>query len=173
MASDGVDAWTIEKPTRKEVLKYMVQAIESWDLNAERNINYRSFGPLLRLLDVYHTPPCQHWAAWALANLTKVYCTYAILILIYAESFKESAPFVSCYFMLDMISDFLAFKYCALVVKEGGLEKLHTVIADSRPYERIKELANLVIENCCQYESHSDDVNVSHSALDAEYSLDG
>lgn len=139
MASDGIDAWTIEKPTRKEVLKYMVQAIESWDLNAERNINYRSFGPLLRLLDVYHTPPCQHWAAWALANLTKVY----------------------------------SFKYCALVVKEGGLEKLHTVIADSRPYERIKELANLVIENCCQYESHSDDVNVSHSVLDAEYSLDG
>jgi hypothetical protein len=72
-----------------------------------------------------------------------------------------------------MISYILAFKYCALVVKEGGLEKLHTVIADSRPYERIKELANLVIENCCQYESHSDDVNVSHSALDAEYSLDG
>ncbi|XP_011694768.1 PREDICTED: protein zer-1 homolog [Wasmannia auropunctata] len=139
MASDGVDAWTIEKPTRKEVLKYMVQAIESWDLNAERNINYRSFGPLLRLLDVYHTPPCQHWAVWALANLTKVY----------------------------------SFKYCALVVKEGGLDKLHTVIADPRPYERIKELANLVIENCCQYESHSDDVNVSHSALDAEYSLDG
>ncbi|XP_018366887.1 PREDICTED: protein zer-1 homolog [Trachymyrmex cornetzi] len=140
MASDGLDAWTIEKPTRKEVLKYMVQAIESWDLNAERNINYRSFGPLLRLLDVYHTPPCQHWAAWALANLTKVY----------------------------------SFKYCALVVKEGGLEKLHTVIADSRPYERIKELANLVIENCCQYESHSDDVNVSHSVLDSEYlRLDG
>ncbi|KAL6258863.1 protein zer-1 homolog isoform X2 [Pogonomyrmex barbatus] len=139
MTSDGIDAWTIEKPTRNEVLKYMVQAIESWDLDAERNINYRSFGPLLRLLDVYHTPPCQHWAAWALANLTTVY----------------------------------SFKYCALVVKEGGLEKLHTVIADPRPYERIKELANLVIENCCQYKSHSDNVNVFHSALDAEYSLDG
>lgn len=67
---------------------------------------------------------------------------------------------------------FLAFKYCALVVKEGGMEKLHTVIADPRPYERIKELASLVIENCYQYETHSDDVNVS-SALDPEYSLDG
>lgn len=82
MASDGVNAWTIEKPTRKEVLEYMVQAIESWDLSAERNINYRSFLPLLRLLDVYHTPPCQHWATWALANLTNVYRTYAILICI-------------------------------------------------------------------------------------------
>jgi len=49
----------------------MVQAIESWNLNAEHNINYRLFGPLLRLLDVY-TPPCQHWTAWALANFIKV-----------------------------------------------------------------------------------------------------
>jgi hypothetical protein len=51
------------------------------------------------------------------------------------------------------------------------MEKLHAVIADSRPYERIKELANLVIENCCHYESHSDDGDI-HSALDAD-SLDG
>ncbi|XP_032665429.1 protein zer-1 homolog [Odontomachus brunneus] len=139
MASDGVDAWTIAKPTRNEVLEYMVQAIESWDLSAERNINYRSFLPLLRLLDVYHTPPCQHWAAWALANLTKVYPN----------------------------------KYCVLVVKEGGMDKLQKVILDPRPYERIKELANYVIENCCNYDCHSDDVNISHSSLDAEYSLDG
>lgn len=102
MASDGIDAWTIERPTRKEVLKYMVQAIESWDLNAERNINYRSFGPLLRLLDVYHTPPCQHWAAWALANLTKVYCTHAILILVTNHleySLSYSIILYSRYFM--------------------------------------------------------------------------
>lgn len=76
MTSDGVDAWTVDEPTRDDVLDAMVLAIERWDLNAERNINYRSFLPLLRLLDVYHTPQCQHWAVWALANLTKVYRTY-------------------------------------------------------------------------------------------------
>lgn len=59
------------------------------------------------------------------------------------------------------------------MVKEGGMEKLQKVILDPRPYERIKELANYVIENCCNYDCHSDDVNVSHSSLDAEYSLDG
>ena len=73
MASDGVEAWTIEKPSRKEVLDLMVEAIDRWNINSERNINYRSFLPLLRLLDVFHTPQCQHWAVWALANLTKVY----------------------------------------------------------------------------------------------------
>ncbi|XP_015126725.1 protein zer-1 homolog isoform X2 [Diachasma alloeum] len=75
MASDGVAAWTVETPTRDEVLEAMVEAIERWDLAAQRNINYRSFLPLLRLLDVYHTPQCQHWAVWALANLTQVYPT--------------------------------------------------------------------------------------------------
>ncbi|XP_012281887.1 protein zer-1 homolog isoform X2 [Orussus abietinus] len=73
MASDGPSAWTIDDPSRNDVLKLMVEAIERWDLSAERNINYRSFLPLLRLLDVYHTLECQHWAVWALANLTKVY----------------------------------------------------------------------------------------------------
>lgn len=73
MASDGVEAWTVEVPTRDDVLERMAEAIERWDLSAHRNINYRSFLPLLRLLDVYHTPQCQHWAVWAFANLTNVY----------------------------------------------------------------------------------------------------
>lgn len=50
----------------------MAAAIERWDLNVERNINYRSFEPILGLVRCYETPECQHWAVWALANLTKV-----------------------------------------------------------------------------------------------------
>lgn len=73
IASGGAESWTIKKPTRAEVLERMVAAIERWDLKSKRNINYRSFEPILRLLEVYHTPQCQHWAAWALANLTRVY----------------------------------------------------------------------------------------------------
>lgn len=72
IASDGEAAWTIAKPTRQSVLQRMVEAIERWDLSAERNINYRSFEPILGLIRCYHTPQCQHWAVWALANLTKV-----------------------------------------------------------------------------------------------------
>ncbi|KAG0730508.1 Protein zer-1 [Chionoecetes opilio] len=73
IASGGAEAWTIDCPTRAEVLERMVAAIERWDLASKRNINYRSFEPILRLLEVHHTPQCQHWAAWALANLTRVY----------------------------------------------------------------------------------------------------
>lgn len=73
IASDGPDAWEAGNVSREEVLTKMVKAIERWNLSVERNINYRSFEPILRLTRVRHTPQCQHWAIWALANLTKVY----------------------------------------------------------------------------------------------------
>ena len=79
IVSDGPEAWTIEEPRRQDVLARMVRAIESWSLDTKRNINYRSFEPILRLVRVNNTPECQHWAVWALANLTNVdaekYCS--------------------------------------------------------------------------------------------------
>lgn len=72
IASDGEEAWVIETPERSHVLAQMVRAIERWNLKTERNINYRSFEPILGLVRSYGTPECQHWAVWALANLTKV-----------------------------------------------------------------------------------------------------
>lgn len=76
IASDGVEPWIMNSITvveREEVLKQMVEAIEKWNLDTKRNINYRSFKPILRLLVVEHTPEAQYWAVWALANLTTVY----------------------------------------------------------------------------------------------------
>uniref|UniRef100_A0A0K8TN85 Protein zer-1 homolog n=1 Tax=Tabanus bromius TaxID=304241 RepID=A0A0K8TN85_TABBR len=73
IAADGEAVWTISTPTRTEVLARMGNAIERWNLDSERNINYRSFEPILALVNCYETPECQHWAVWALANLTKVY----------------------------------------------------------------------------------------------------
>lgn len=73
MASDGAEAWTITEPKREHVLQCMINAIEHWNLETERNINYHSFEPILQLAKVRHTPQCQHWAIWALANLTRVY----------------------------------------------------------------------------------------------------
>lgn len=85
IASDGPEVWTVEKPSRVYVLNQMVKAIDRWDLNSQRNINYRSFEPILCLVGVYHTPECQRWATWALANLTKVYRKLSVfsLILVY------------------------------------------------------------------------------------------
>merc|ERR1719209_2089938 len=72
MASDGPEAWNIRQPERSFVLDRMVRAINRWDISSSRNINYRSFAPIIRLVGARHTAECQLWAVWALANLTTV-----------------------------------------------------------------------------------------------------
>lgn len=125
IASDGPDAWKIPNPTREEVLQNMVEAISRWQLDAERNINYRSFEPILKLVECYDTPQCQHWAVWALANLTKVYPN----------------------------------KYCPLVEREGGLRLLGELIEHTKPYQEIKNLANMVIDAHRTYIDETNDEN--------------
>lgn len=74
--SDGPESWekaSIQAVSRDEVLMRMRRAIDRWALITKRNINYRSFEPILRLLSCEHTPEALHWAVWALANLTQVY----------------------------------------------------------------------------------------------------
>lgn len=74
--SDGPDAWNASdcsEHDRQSVIEDIETAIDKWDLNSERNINYRSFEPIFRLVEQFENPICQRWACWALANLTTVY----------------------------------------------------------------------------------------------------
>lgn len=81
-----------------------------------------------------------------------MYCSYCrnVILEIYTKT---------------MNNFFAAHKYCILVIREGGLVKLNALVSDPRPYERIKELAHIVIENCCQFSSNSNDMN----AIDEDY----
>ncbi|XP_072015801.1 protein zer-1 homolog [Amphiura filiformis] len=110
--SDGPEAWTIDRPTRGEVLLAIIKAIDSWTMDTKRNINYRSFEPILRLLPVYHTPEVQYWAVWALANL----CTV------------------------------LPNKYCNLLEKEGGLDRLKAMRDNPRTSEEVKRLIKVTLD---------------------------
>ncbi|KAM8872099.1 protein zer-1 homolog isoform 1-T2 [Synchiropus picturatus] len=70
---DGPEVWSMEEPRRDTVMDKMWEAIQSWDVSSRRNINYRSFEPILRLLPQGISPVSQHWATWALYNLVSVY----------------------------------------------------------------------------------------------------
>lgn len=80
MVSDGEEVWKSMTVCREEVMKKIVEATSTWKLATRRFINYRSFRPILRLLPLYHAYASQHWAVWALANLTTTdgekYCAY-------------------------------------------------------------------------------------------------
>uniref|UniRef100_A0A3Q3QWB7 Protein zer-1 homolog n=1 Tax=Monopterus albus TaxID=43700 RepID=A0A3Q3QWB7_MONAL len=70
---DGPEVWSMKEPQRDTVMDKMWDAIQSWDVSSRRNINYRSFEPILRLLPQNISPVSQHWATWALYNLVSVY----------------------------------------------------------------------------------------------------
>ena len=72
MASDGPAAWTISCPARDHVLDRLVRAVNTWDINTNRNLNYNTLSPIIGLLSVTNTRECQLWATWAIANLIKV-----------------------------------------------------------------------------------------------------
>lgn len=136
IASDGPEAWTIDTPTRDYALARMSAAIDRWNLNVERNINYRSFEPILGLVRCYETPECQHWAVWALANLTSVRNRYDWMqIQIFTNQFQSRLQVYPL-------------KYCRLVEEERGIELLNELLAHEKPNERIKELTRIVIRNC-------------------------
>ncbi|XP_053206077.1 protein zer-1 homolog isoform X2 [Panonychus citri] len=86
LVSDGPDVWHAylrEVVERDVVLSRMVTAIGRWTINSKRNINYRSFEPILRLLKAKNPVyEAQYWAVWALANLTRVYCNKYCQLLI-------------------------------------------------------------------------------------------
>ncbi|XP_061437706.1 protein zer-1 homolog, partial [Lethenteron reissneri] len=73
MLHDGEGAWGDVRPPRHLVAQRMWSAIARWDASSRRNINYRSFEPILRLIPQSVSPVSQHWATWALYNLITVY----------------------------------------------------------------------------------------------------
>lgn len=75
----------------------------------------------MRLLNVDHTPEVQHWAVWALANLTKVYPAKYCLLL------KDEDG-------LDMLTSL-----------KDRYEKLTTT---PEKHKQIIELAKIVIDQC-------------------------
>uniref|UniRef100_A0A0K0F7S8 Zyg eleven-related protein 1 (projected from Caenorhabditis elegans ortholog zer-1) n=1 Tax=Strongyloides venezuelensis TaxID=75913 RepID=A0A0K0F7S8_STRVS len=80
LISDGEEAFYGLKFKREDVMKKVDAAIFKWNLKTRRFINYRSFKPILNLITNFSSPASQHWAIWALANLTTTdthkYCSY-------------------------------------------------------------------------------------------------
>jgi len=70
LLSDGEDAWRINSPTREDVRRILYEAVNSWNLDAQRHVNYRSFRPILSLVHC-DVKEASHWSVWALCNLIK------------------------------------------------------------------------------------------------------
>ena len=69
LLSDGPRQWN-SYLSRSKVVEAVQTIVYDWDLNENLiDVNYSTFKPFVKLLVADHTPQCQYWAVWALANL--------------------------------------------------------------------------------------------------------
>jgi len=72
LAFDGPDNWTNHMVSRDKALDRLMVTISKWDISTPRQMSYRSFAPILRLISGCDSPAIHYWATWALANLCNV-----------------------------------------------------------------------------------------------------
>ncbi|KAM3876149.1 protein zyg-11 homolog [Diretmus argenteus] len=69
LTSRGEDAWTLSLRLRSSLLEQLHSAILKWPPPECEMVAYRSFNPFFPLLECFHTPGVQLWAAWAMQHV--------------------------------------------------------------------------------------------------------
>ncbi|KAM6962880.1 protein zyg-11 homolog [Aplochiton taeniatus] len=69
LTSRGEETWTLSASLRAELLEQLHSAILKWPTPECEMVAYRSFNPFFPLLECFHTPGVQLWAAWAMQHV--------------------------------------------------------------------------------------------------------
>ncbi|CAL8254674.1 unnamed protein product [Merluccius merluccius] len=69
LTSRGEPAWTLSLSLRASLLEQLHSAILKWPTPECEMVAYRSFNPFFPLLECFHTPGVQLWAAWAMQHV--------------------------------------------------------------------------------------------------------
>ncbi|XP_031431106.1 protein zyg-11 homolog [Clupea harengus] len=69
LTSRGESAWTLDILLRSKLLEELHGAIMKWQPPDCEMVAYRSFNPFFPLLECFHTPGVQLWAAWAMQHV--------------------------------------------------------------------------------------------------------
>ncbi|KAA8589280.1 hypothetical protein FQN60_012645 [Etheostoma spectabile] len=69
LTSRGEEAWTLSPKLRSSLLEQLHDVIMKWPAPECEMVAYRSFNPFFPLLECFHTPGVQLWAAWAMQHV--------------------------------------------------------------------------------------------------------
>ena len=160
MTSDGVDGWTISEPKREVVLSRIVNAIDRWDLESKRNINYRyvieshalcahssvHFGYLDHLSLFF---ACWTWITHPNANigLFGLWLIWPVFTVSYSNWYLK----IFYYFWSNSrINLFTAEKYCRLLKEEHGFAYLEALLKRTTN-DKIRRFAKIALEGSVQF----------------------
>uniref|UniRef100_UPI0037E752FA protein zyg-11 homolog isoform X3 n=1 Tax=Semicossyphus pulcher TaxID=241346 RepID=UPI0037E752FA len=69
LTSRGEEAWSLSPKLRSSLLEQLHAVITKWPPPECEMVAYRSFNPFFPLLECFHTPGVQLWAAWAMQHV--------------------------------------------------------------------------------------------------------
>lgn len=69
LTSRGEKAWKLSPDLRSSLLEQLHAVIMKWPAPECEMVAYRSFNPFFPLLECFHTPGVQLWAAWAMQHV--------------------------------------------------------------------------------------------------------
>uniref|UniRef100_A0A3B4FIP9 Zyg-11 family member B, cell cycle regulator n=1 Tax=Pundamilia nyererei TaxID=303518 RepID=A0A3B4FIP9_9CICH len=69
LTSRGKEAWALSPSLRSSLLEQLHAVIMKWPPPECEMVAYRSFNPFFPLLECFHTPGVQLWAAWAMQHV--------------------------------------------------------------------------------------------------------
>uniref|UniRef100_A0A669BFF8 Zyg-11 family member, cell cycle regulator n=1 Tax=Oreochromis niloticus TaxID=8128 RepID=A0A669BFF8_ORENI len=69
LTSRGEEAWALSPSLRSSLLEQLHAVIMKWPPPECEMVAYRSFNPFFPLLECFHTPGVQLWAAWAMQHV--------------------------------------------------------------------------------------------------------
>uniref|UniRef100_A0A3Q3VME8 Uncharacterized protein n=1 Tax=Mola mola TaxID=94237 RepID=A0A3Q3VME8_MOLML len=69
LTSRGEEAWELSPDLRSSLLEQLHDVIMKWPPPECEMVAYRSFNPFFPLLECFHTPGVQLWAAWAMQHV--------------------------------------------------------------------------------------------------------
>uniref|UniRef100_A0AAV2KXI1 Protein zer-1 homolog-like C-terminal domain-containing protein n=1 Tax=Knipowitschia caucasica TaxID=637954 RepID=A0AAV2KXI1_KNICA len=69
LTSRGEETWTLSPSLRSTLLEQLHDVITKWPPPECEMVAYRSFNPFFPLLECFHTPGVQLWAAWAMQHV--------------------------------------------------------------------------------------------------------
>uniref|UniRef100_G3PNQ5 Zyg-11 family member, cell cycle regulator n=1 Tax=Gasterosteus aculeatus aculeatus TaxID=481459 RepID=G3PNQ5_GASAC len=69
LTSRGQEAWALSGALRSSLLEQLHDVIMKWPAPECEMVAYRSFNPFFPLLECFHTPGVQLWAAWAMQHV--------------------------------------------------------------------------------------------------------
>lgn len=122
----------------------------------------RSFNPFFPLLECFHTPGVQLWAAWAMQHVCSK--NGETQIGVHTKPVYGSPTQTAHRFDIVLTLVPAAARYCSMLLEEGGLQQLEHVHTHPQTHRDVKLLAESILESLQRHRARTGQPAHTHTS---------